>query len=266
MHLTGQLAGTAATAAVVPQADSSGRHHGTSSSSSSTARALAVLLVALRGAERRASGPLAVASGIDALRHTDSGYGTHPAVGDAAIHAGAAARAAGDTTFLVSAAVGAYCTPQALPAGGAFTAVQLSPAAADGSVFSSHRLHSSSGTGSMPGIAGVHAQPMARAGTAAAGAAQATAAAPAGAGIAIPAFDATYVDPPPQPRMLPDTMPPLQDDFLAQLVTNLSTAGVFCDVRAIRAVASGYWVWHQQSCLLILDTPSSAGGMCASAG
>ena len=219
VHLTGQLAGTAATAAALPQEDSSAQHPGISSSS--TARALAVLLVALRGAERRAAGPLAVASGIDAGGHADSGYSTHPAVGDAAIHAGAAAREAGDTTFLVSAAVGAYCTPQALSAGGAFTAVQLSPAAADGSVLSSHRLHSGGGAGSRPGIAGVHAQPMARAGAAAAGAAQApaqaTAVAPAGAGIAVPAFDATYVDPPPQPRVLPDTMPPLQDDFLAQV-------------------------------------------------
>ena len=118
------------------------------------------------------------------------------------------------------AAVGAYCTPQPLPAGAAFTAVQLSSAAADGLVLSSHRLHSGSGTGSTPGIAGVHAQPMARAAAAGAAQAPAQATASAGAGIVVPAFDATYVDPPPQPRILPDTMPPLQDDFLAQVVTS----------------------------------------------
>jgi hypothetical protein len=226
VHLTGQLARTAATSAAAPSERSSGQQPDTRIASSSLARRLAVLLVAIRRAARQASGPLAVAAGIDTKCHTDSGYDTHPAVGDAAIHAGAAARAADDTTFLVSAAVGAYCAPQALPAGGAFTAVQLSPAAADGSVFSSHRLHSSGGTGSMPSISDVHAQPMARAGAAADAAqvpAQATAGQAADLAVVVPDFDATYVDPPPKQRALPDTMSPLQDDFLAQVRIHMCT-------------------------------------------
>lgn len=197
------------------------------------ALALAVLLVALRIAVSKLSSSHSsqtVAAGIDARCQAGSGYDTHPAVGDAAIHAGAAARAADDTTFLVSTAAGAYCTPQALPAGGAFASVRLSAAAADGSVVSGHRVHGSSAGGGRPGIAGVHARPVTSAASATAAesatasAGSATASAPrasAAAAVAIPDFDPTYVDPPPPARTLPASMPPLPPEFLAQVTAQL---------------------------------------------
>lgn len=227
VHLSARLARAAAAAPgkEPPQHSAEQRSAGSSTAASSPARALAVLLVALRIAAGKASSPSAVAASIDASCQADSGYDTHPAVGDAAIHAGAAARAAGDITFLVSAAVGAYCAPRPLPAGGAFTSVQLSPAAGDGSVFSGHTLHRSGGGGSTPRIAGVHARPVTAAAGAAAEAASASAAASAApataataaAAVAIPDFDPAYVDPPPRMRELPDTMPPLPPEFGAQV-------------------------------------------------
>ncbi len=193
----------------------------------SLAARLALLLLAV-GAIGVASRRQAVAAGIDARCHASSGYDVHPAVGDAAIHAGAAARAAGDTTFLVSTAVGAYAAPSPLPAGESFVGVQLSSVGDDGSVVSSHSIHCGDGGGkeagsSMPGIAGVQARPL-NAATAAAAPPPAPSAVPAraSAAIAVPEFDTSFVDPPPPPRMLQDTMPPLSSEFLQQVRLHIS--------------------------------------------
>lgn len=193
----------------------------------SRAARLALLLLVV-GATAAASRRQAVAAGVDARCHASSGYDVHPAVGDAAIHAGAAARAAGDTTFLVSTAVGAYTAPSPLPTGESFVSVQLSSVGDDGSVVSSHSIHCGDGGGkeagsSMPGIAGVQARPL-NAATAAAAPPPAPSAVPAraSAAISVPEFDTSFVDPPPPPRILQETMAPLSSEFLQQVRLHIS--------------------------------------------
>ena len=152
----------------------------------------------------------------------DSGYRLHPALADAAIHAGAAARSADDTSFLVSVSTDCYAAPASLVVG--FVGVQLSDLAADGSVLSSHRLAASGAGAAVAGtILGVLAKPPRRsrvarpppaAGAAIAAPATSWAAAHASQHAAwVPVFDETYAPLPPEPRLLPDTMPTLGPGF-----------------------------------------------------
>ena len=119
----------------------------------------------------------------------------HPAVADAAIHSGAAARKAGEVGFMVSTAVGAYSASE-LSVGDivrgavAHVGVRLGAPATDGTVTSSHNLGSCS-------VSGVQARPVAsHQASPAAPAAPATAPtrAPAWAVLRRPEFDPTFTD------------------------------------------------------------------------
>ena len=150
----------------------------------------------------------------------DSGYRVHPALTDAAMHAGAAARSADDKAFLVSVSAACYSTPATLPAESVHVGVQLSTLGADGAVLSSHRL-GAAGTNALGGILGVQARPPSRPPVARPAAMQAgaasttrrTASHAAQHAAWVPQFDESYIVPAPAPRTLPDTMPLLGPGF-----------------------------------------------------
>ena len=152
----------------------------------------------------------------------DSGYRVHPALTDAAIHVGAAARSVGDTSFLVSVSAECYSTPATLPAGTAHAGVQLSAFGADGSVQSSHRLGvSGTGATALGSILGVVAKPPGRAPAARPVGSQTGVLSPARRSAAhaaqhaawVPLFDDSFVAPAPAPRTLPSTTPALSAGF-----------------------------------------------------
>lgn len=164
VHMTAQLQRLAAESS--EQAEDQRPSAATSASQAAPRNMLADLLSAAAAAMGAPNVPQAVIACIEARCQVSSGYDMHPAVADAAIHSGAAAREAKDVAFMVSTAVGAYSAPE-LTVGDtacgavAHVAVRLS-APADGTVTSSHGL-----VGSMPGvvggcaISGVQARPVA---------------------------------------------------------------------------------------------------------
>ena len=161
-----------------------------------------------------------VTADISAGCQHDSGYRVHPALTDAAIHAGAAARSADDKSFLVSVSASCYSTPATLPAEAIHVGVELSALDADGAVLSSHSL-GAAGANALGSILGVQAKPPSRPPVArpaavqpgVASSARHTASHAAQHAAWVPAFDDSYVAPAPAPRKLPSTMLPLGPGF-----------------------------------------------------
>ena len=162
----------------------------------------------------------AVSADLCADCQYDSGYRVHPALTDAAIHAGAAARSVDDKSFLVSVSAACYSTPVTLPAESVHVGVQASTVGADGAVLSSHRL-SAAGANVLGSILGVHAKPPSRTPVArpaalqqgVASSARHTASHAAHHAAWVPVYDHSYVAPEPAPRTLPSTMPLLGPGF-----------------------------------------------------
>ncbi len=150
----------------------------------------------------------------------DSGYRVHPALTDAAIHAGAAARSADDKSFLVSVSAACYATPATLPAESLHVGVQLSALGADGAVLSSHRLGAADAN-ALGSILGVQAKPPSRPPVArplavqpgVASSARSMALHAAQHAAWVPAVDASYIAPALVPRTLPNTMPSVGPGF-----------------------------------------------------
>ena len=79
-----------------------------------TAEPPPLVAAALFGAPQAASGSWGVWGCIDLGWRDQQGYWVHPAAADSAIHAGAAARPASDTSMMVSVAVGSYAPASTL--------------------------------------------------------------------------------------------------------------------------------------------------------
>ena len=95
-----------------------------------------------------------------------SGYAVHPAVSDAAIHAGAAIRSPDDSSLMVSVSMGCYYVPKSLTGDFSHVNLQLTAPSSNGSVQSSHNLVPGSNNASVLNMTGIEARPARSAATA----------------------------------------------------------------------------------------------------